>query len=376
MHAPDQAPVGLPPTSRNASDGVDTLVDVRDLVVSARGADGVSTILSSIDLFVRRGETVGIVGESGSGKSMLSKAIVGLLPAGVEQTAGTITFDGVDLDRLSPRSRASFRGDRMTLLFQDPFTSLNPLLRCGKHIVEGLRLQTGKRISRSEGRAAAISRLAEVGIDDPTVVDRYPFQLSGGMRQRVALAAALARDPQLLLADEPSTALDVTTQAEILDLLRRTQSARGMSMIFITHDLRVAFSVCDRVYVLYAGSLLEVGKARDVQRAPAHPYTLGLLLSEPTARERQAELRSIEGTVPRPDEVADQCPFAPRCQWAVDACRHVRPELTPVSADRQSRCVRIDEIRPEMARMRHRVAAGSTSEGPVARRSSSTRSPR
>ena len=188
----------------------------------------------------------------------------------------------------------------MTLLFQDPFTSLNPLLRCGKHIVEGLRLQSGGHISRAAGRAAAITRLAEVGIDDPSVVDRYPFQLSGGMRQRVALAAALARDPQLLLADEPSTALDVTTQAEILDLLRRTQVARGMSMIFITHDLRVAFSVCDRVYVLYAGSVLEAGDGRDIQRAPTHPYTLGLLLSEPTARQRQAELQSIEGTVPGP----------------------------------------------------------------------------
>jgi peptide/nickel transport system ATP-binding protein len=339
-------------------------LEVRDLVVAAQGADGNHTILSDVDLFVRRGETVGLVGESGSGKSMLSKAVVGLLPAGVAQTSGSITFDGTRLDALSSRARAAYRGDRMTLLFQDPFTSLNPLLRCGKHIVEGLRLQQGKRLSRAAGRAAAISRLAEVGIDDPTVVDRYPFQLSGGMRQRVALAAALARDPQLLLADEPSTALDVTTQAEILELLRRTQSARGMSMIFITHDLRVAFSVCDRVYVLYAGSVLEVGNARDIQRAPAHPYTLGLLLSEPTARQRQAELRSIEGTVPRPDDVAGQCPFAPRCQWVDDACRQARPALTIVSEGRQSRCVRIAEIAPSMAGVR----CGSAVAGPTADR--------
>src|SRR6187402_2240101 len=183
----------------------ESALEVRDLVVAAQGADGNHTILSDVDLFVRRGETVGLVGESGSGKSMLSKAVVGLLPAGVAQTSGSITFDGTRLDSLPSRSRAAYRGDRMTLLFQDPFTSLNPLLRCGKHIVEGLRLQQGKRISRAAGRAAAISRLAEVGIDDPTVVDRYPFQLSGGMRQRIALAAALARDPQLLLADEPST---------------------------------------------------------------------------------------------------------------------------------------------------------------------------
>jgi oligopeptide/dipeptide ABC transporter ATP-binding protein len=327
-----------------------TLLDIRSLVVAASRSAGSSTILDGVDLTVRRGETVGLVGESGSGKSMLSKAVVGLLPDGVEQLSGSITFDGVDLDDLSPRARAGYRGDRMTLLFQDPFTSLNPLLRCGKHITEGLRLQAGKRVPRAEGRADAIARLAEVGIADPSVVDRYPFQLSGGMRQRVALAAALARDPQLLLADEPSTALDVTTQAEILELLRRTQEARGMSMIFITHDLRVAFSVCDRVYVLYAGSVLETGNARDLQRGPMHPYTHGLLLSEPTAHRRQRELRSIEGTVPRPDDVVDRCPFAPRCRWVADECRAARPGLLPVSADRSSRCIRLDDVLDDMRR--------------------------
>ena len=333
---------------RDAMTTADVLLDVRGLVVSAHGKSGSSTILDGVDLQVRRGETVGIVGESGSGKSMLSKAIVGLLPAGVEASSGSVSFDGTRLDQLSSKARATYRGDKMTLLFQDPFTSLNPLLRCGKHIVEGLQLTAGRRLSRTEGRAAAIERLAEVGIDDPSVVDRYPFQLSGGMRQRVALAAALAGDPQLLLADEPSTALDVTTQAEILDLLRRTQEARGMSLILITHDLRVAFSVCDRIFVLYAGSVLELGNARDVQSAPMHPYTHGLLLSEPTAHRRQTELRSIEGTVPRPDDVADRCAFAPRCRWVADACRAARPPLIAISDGRSSRCVRLDEIGGEL----------------------------
>ena len=365
MRAEETVASVQPTADHPAVERGDALLDVGNLVVSAGGADASRTILSSVDLFVRRGETVGLVGESGSGKSMLAKAVVGLLPAGVEQTAGRITFDGTELNALAPRARAAYRGDRMTLLFQDPFTSLNPLLRCGKHIVEGLRLQSGGHISRAAGRAAAITRLAEVGIDDPSVVDRYPFQLSGGMRQRVALAAALARDPQLLLADEPSTALDVTTQAEILDLLRRTQVARGMSMIFITHDLRVAFSVCDRVYVLYAGSVLEAGDGRDIQRAPTHPYTLGLLLSEPTARQRQAELQSIEGTVPRPDDVAGQCPFAPRCQWAQDICRSSRPALATLSSSRQSRCVRIADIEQDMARARQGAVVGEVTVSPA-----------
>jgi peptide/nickel transport system ATP-binding protein len=177
------------------------------------------------------------------------------------------------------------------------------------------------------------------------------------MRQRVALASALARDPDLLIADEPSTALDVTTQAEILDLLHRTQQARGMSMILITHDLRVAFSVCDRVIVLYAGSLLEVGRASDLQAEPLHPYTHGLLLSEPTAKSRQAELVSIEGTVPPPDEVADQCTFAPRCQWAIEACRASQPEFAEVEPGHLSRCIRIPEIVEEMRGERLTVLA-------------------
>ena len=342
------------------------LLDVRDLDVTAEGRAGASTILSGVDLQIRAGETIGIVGESGSGKSMLSKAIVGLLPTGVRQTNGSISFGDTALDGLSPKARATYRGDKMTLLFQDPFTSLNPLLRCGKHIVEGLRLRSDRRLPRGAARAEAISRLAEVGIDDPAVADRYPFQLSGGMRQRVALASALAGDPQLLIADEPSTALDVTTQAEILDLLQRTQEQRGMSLILITHDLRVAFSVCDRVFVLYAGSVLEVGNARDVQAAPLHPYTHGLLLSEPTARYRQADLRSIEGTVPRPDQVADRCAFAPRCQWMVESsCCESRPQLLPVARDRWSRCTRLDEIRDDLVADRSAFVASLGVPPPV-----------
>jgi peptide/nickel transport system ATP-binding protein len=335
----------------------DSLLQVRGLSVVHNSSKGPVTILSSVNLDVARGETVGIVGESGSGKSIMSKAVAGLLPPGVVVSDGSIEYDGTSLLDLDDKARAKYRGERITLMYQDPFTMLNPLMRSGAHIVEGLRLGSDHRISRSEGREEAVRRFAEVGITDSDVVDRYAFELSGGMRQRVALASALARDPDLLIADEPSTALDVTTQAEILDLLHRTQQARGMSMVLITHDLRVAFSVCDRVFVLYAGSMLEVGKASDLQAQPLHPYTHGLLLSEPTATTRQAELLSIEGTVPPPDEVADQCTFAPRCQWANDACRAGRPEFAEVGPDHLSRCIRITDIVEDMRAERASVLA-------------------
>src|SRR5262249_18584449 len=198
-------------------------------------------------------------------------------------------------------------------------------------------------------------RLAEVGITDEDVAHRLPFQLSGGMCQRVALAAALARDPELLIADEPSTALDVTTQAEILKLLGRVQRQRGMSMILITHDLRLAFSSCDRVYVLYAGSLLEVGAARDIEGEPFHPYTLGLLLSEPPASKRVPQLIAIRGSVPAAAAVAGPCRFAPRCDWARESCRSARPALAENASGRFTTCIRQGEIRAEMRALRRRA---------------------
>ena len=227
---------------------------------------------------------------------------------------------------------------------------LNPLLRCSKHIEEVLAIREDRPIrNKSEAKREAIARLAEVGITDPTAADRYPFQLSGGMRQRVGLAAALAADPRVLIADEPSTALDVTTQAEILDLLKQVQQARGMGLVLITHDLRVAFSVAHRVYVLYAGSLVEVSAADALEREPLHPYSLGLLLSEPAADRRLDRLVAIDGSVPSPDEVSGECSFVSRCSWATDVCREGKPPLRVVEGQRLSACVRLDEIRTAMA---------------------------
>jgi len=314
--------------------------------VSYSGRGTPRTILSGVDLVVGRGETVGIVGESGSGKSILAKTVMRLLPAGVEVGGGSIHYDGQDLGALSEREMRSYRGARLTLMFQDPFTMLNPLLACGKHITEGMRAGPG-HISRTEAWRQAQARLAELGITDPDVAYRYPFQLSGGMRQRVALAAALARDPDLLIADEPSTALDVTTQAEILDLLRSIQIKRRMSLVLITHDLRVAFSVCDRIYVLYAGAVLEVASSAELEAEPLHPYTLGLLQSEPPADRRLRELRVIEGGVPAPDDVAGQCRFAARCRWAAPECLNGEPVLASVGG-RETACIRLDAIRDDL----------------------------
>ncbi|QNK83452.1 ABC transporter ATP-binding protein [Nakamurella sp. PAMC28650] len=334
------------------------LLSVTGLTVKHAARKGDRTILSGVDLTVGTGETIGIVGESGSGKSMLAKAVMRLLPRDVHAN-GQVYFDGQDVLAASDRQAGALRGGQMTLLYQDPFTMLNPLLSAGGHVVEALRAGRGRefRPSRREAVIDAQRRMTEVGIADSDVLHRYPFQLSGGMRQRVALATALARDPRLLVADEPSTALDVTTQAEILALLKSVQRARSMGLVLITHDLRVAFSVCDRIYVLYAGSLMEVGKAQDLERQPLHPYTQGLLLSEPAVDRKLAVMAAIGGSVPAPDDVAGQCVFAPRCEFVRDVCVAGTPLLREIGG-RLSACVRTDEISSELAA--RRAVSGAT----------------
>ncbi len=334
------------------------LLTIKDLVVTHADHSGPRTILSGIDLDISEGETVGIVGESGSGKSMTAKAVMGLLPPRVT-AAGSIRFRGRELVGAGEGAFAKLRGPSMSLLMQDPFTMLNPLMPCGMHIVEGLRL-VNPRAPQSQLRAEAVRRLAEVGIRDPEVARRYPFQLSGGMRQRVALAAALACNPDLLIADEPSTALDVTTQAEILDLLRSLQKSRGMALLLITHDLRVAFSVCNRVHVFYAGRVLETAPAAALSAEPLHPYGLGLMMSEPMIDKRAATLSAIPGSVPPPDSVANRCAFAPRCEWRKDICEASRPPLMAVEADRLTACVRIAEIRDDMRARREAIMVPAT----------------
>ena len=306
-----------------------SVLEVRGLrIVAPQGV-----IVDGLDLTVGEAETIGIVGESGSGKSLTARALVGLLPPGL-RASGSVTFRGRELLGARERAWRGVRGTEIALLLQDPFTMLNPLMRVGRQIDE---------TAPARGQAAA--RLAEVGIREAHVADRYPFQLSGGMRQRVGLASALASDPTVLVADEPSTALDVTTQREILRLIRSTQEARGMSVVLITHDLRVAFSVCDRVYVLYAGQLLEVGSAAELEHRPAHPYTHALLAAEPLLEHRLERLPAIPGAVPRAEAVRGHCAFAGRCRFTADVCRTERPQLREVGRGQATACLRYDEIK-------------------------------
>lgn len=324
------------------------ILDVNDLCIDAHFGKSTRKIVTGLDLHLSAGETVGIVGESGSGKSLTARALVGLLPDGVSATGSIRAFERELVDA-SERDMRGVRGKQLSLLMQDPYTMLNPLMRVGDQILETVELDRSGRDSR---RNEAARRLAEVGITQAEVQDRYPFQLSGGMRQRVAIAAALSGDPSVLIADEPTTALDVTTQKEVLSLIRSLQRGRGMGMVLITHDLRVAFAMCDRLYVLYAGALLEVADARELEIEPLHPYTLGLLLSEPSLREGRGRLTVVDGSVPDPKDVADCCPFAPRCAWRAPVCDDGQPPLREVSGGRFTSCARIELIRPDLAKFR------------------------
>ncbi len=340
----------MDPTGYLAVEGLSIYLDL---------PDGRRTLTMPTDLRLERGGTLAIVGESGSGKSLTARAIVGLLPAGIDCT-GSIRLEGQELIGLPERELQKIRGTRVAMLLQDPFTMLNPVMRCGAHIEEMLRDRPEFR-SRGARKAEVQRRLAEVGITDPTVANRLPSQLSGGMCQRVALATALARDPELLIADEPSTALDVTTQAEIMKLLQRAQRDRGMALILITHDLRLAFSACERVCVFYAGAQVELGSAGEIGVLPAHPYTTGLLLSEPPPGRRLKQLVAIRGRVPPAHTVEQQCAFADRCDWALAECRSARPVLEPRANGRLTACRRQPEIQGELQAL-HSAVLGDISE--------------
>ncbi|MFF8690645.1 ABC transporter ATP-binding protein [Streptomyces sp. NPDC015144] len=335
------------------------LLEVTGLRIATTGAaSGPATVLDGIALTVAAGECVAVVGESGSGKSLAVRAVAGLLPEGVAVTGGTVRLAGQDVGRLPRAERHALRGRRISLLMQDPFTMLHPQLTCGQQIADGLRADLpalaaarGRRARRAALRAETVRRLAEVGLA-PDVADRYPHELSGGMRQRVATAAALAGDPELLVADEPTTALDAANQRAVLELLRGLLDRRGMGLLLITHDLSVAFATCDRVYVLYAGTVLEEGPAADLRRAPRHPYTAALLAAEPSAHVRHERLPTVPGSVPPPGRRTGGCPFADRCPHAAPECRttavtlRVPPPLPgrPDSGERLSACVRLAGI--------------------------------
>lgn len=325
-----------------------TALDVVGLKVAAQRREAEVAITDDVNVRVSAGEAVAIVGESGSGKSITAKAMMRLLPPGLT-IEGDLVLNGRSVARASELEMRKIRGTEIALIMQDPFTLLNPLEQCGAQLTAGLRDDNGRKLSAAARRDDARRRLAEVGITDPLVAERYPFELSGGMRQRVGIAAAIARNPRVLIADEPTTALDVTTQAEILALLHKLRVTHGIALVLITHDLRVAFSVADRVYVMYAGEIVETADGQTLDTDPAHPYTASLLRAEPPLSHRVATLAEIPGSVPSPGERPYGCRFAPRCAWATPECSAEPVALRTL--DRKShlvRCIRSEQIRDSL----------------------------
>ncbi len=316
------------------------LLVIEGLRTVFRGAGGDVPAVDGVSLSVVRGQTLGIVGESGCGKSMLSLSVMRLVPPPGRIAAGRVVFDGQDLLALPNRGMRAIRGNRIGMIFQEPMTSLNPVFTVGDQITEAMRAHD-RRASNADLRTRAIAALDRVRI--PAAArrfDEYPHQMSGGMRQRVMIAMALSCDPDLLIADEPTTALDVTVQAQILDLLRDLQAQSGMAIILITHDLGVVAEMADEVAVMYAGRVVERASGAAIFDDPQHPYTLGLLGSIPRIEETRTRLLAIEGAVPAPFALPEGCRFHPRCVFAAPECTRVDPALRGLGAHHSAACIR------------------------------------
>ena len=313
----------------NLGDGAPPLLEVAGLSLSFATESGPVQVVEDVSFAVPRGRTVGLVGESGCGKSVTAMTLLRLLPSPPSRIdAGRILFDGVDLAQLRERDLRRLRGNRIGMIFQEPMTSLNPTLSIGFQIAEVLRLHRGQR--GAGARSASIEILRQVGVGAPERrLGQYPHQLSGGLRQRVMIAMALICHPALLIADEPTTALDVTIQAQILDLLRRLQGELDMAILLITHDFGVVAEICEEVVVMYAGRIVEQAKVRQLFRAPRHPYTCGLLDALPRLGNRGRRIPSIPGMVPPPGQRGTGCAFAERCPQALARCSSERPALMP-----------------------------------------------
>jgi oligopeptide transport system ATP-binding protein len=321
---------------------VTRLLDVEGLEIWLPGRKGAQQIVMGVDLHVEPGECVGIAGESGSGKSMSALSLLGLLPPGAV-TRGRAAFDGVDLLRARGRTLARIRGAGIGIVFQDPLAALHPMLTVGTQLTEHLRYHL--RLRRAEAEARAVRLLDDVHLPDPRNALRwYPHQLSGGMLQRVAIAVALACGPKLLIADEPTTALDVTVQAQVLRLLDELRRERSLSVILISHDLGVISAVAERLYVMYAGKVVESGPVRALVNEPAHPYTRALIRCLPDPSARMPELVPIPGSPPRAGALPRGCPFHPRCEYAEQSCRERVPALYPAGDGRFSRCPVVLEV--------------------------------
>ena len=310
----------------------DTVLEVRDLKVHFFTEDGVVKAVDGVDFDVPRGKVLGVVGESGCGKSVTALSILQLIPRPGRIVDGSILYEGsksgvLDIAALAPEGRKmhDIRGNDIAMVFQEPMTSLTPVYTIGKQITEALAIHTD--LDSGHARDRAVQLLGDVGMPDPDQrVDQYPFELSGGMRQRALIAMALACDPKLLIADEPTTALDVTIQAQILRLLRKLQRERDMSIMMITHDLGVVAEIADNVVVMYLGKIVERGSVRQIFKDPRHPYTVGLMRSVPRIGD-QSRLEAIRGVVPTPFNLPEGCPFADRCPHVMPKCSTLPPEI-------------------------------------------------
>ena len=320
---------------------------VSDLSVEIAGQRGVVRPVDGVSFTVAPGEAVGLVGESGSGKSMTLKAILGVLPPEAKVTAGNVVLDGTDLTGLSNSRLNKVRGRRIAMIFQEPMSALNPVMRVGNQIAEGPRVHLG--MSRAQSVRRALELMRRVGIPDPERRFRaFPHEFSGGMRQRVMIAIALSSDPELILCDEPTTALDVTIQDQILRLLAQLCRESGTSLVFVTHDLPVVAQICHQVAVMYAGRIVEQGTVSEVFRSPLHPYTLGLLKSAPDVDQPDQSLVPIPGSPPSLLSPPSGCRFHPRCKFAEEDCKVSDPPLRLLDAGRSTACLHYERCLDEM----------------------------
>lgn len=333
------------------------LLAVDSLRVYFNTPDGVARAVDGVSFTVAAGETVGLVGESGCGKSVTALSLLRLVPPpGRIESGSSIRFNGKDLASLPTEELRQLRGNRLSMIFQEPMTALNPVLTVGDQIAEVVRVH--QTVARAEAWERAVKMLAHVGIPDPAArAKQYPHELSGGMRQRVMIAMALILEPQLVIADEPTTALDVTIQAQILELLRDMRTRTGLALLLITHDLGVVAEMASRVIVMYAGEVVEEAPVEELFENPSHPYTEGLLAAIPRMGEESDRLKTIRGTVPPPTAWPSGCRFRDRCPYAFDRCEKEKPELLQLSSGHRARCHLIEEPerRTQVARTSERV---------------------